>query len=121
MRKLAVLHCSVLTVFYLLLRALSTDTVASSAVLGSLVCLIPTWYQALRVLGKREGLTAKAAVHRFYTTEAIKFAMTALLFALIFKWFTVSAVAVFCAFIFSQCALWTVPLLLGLAPYDQRS
>jgi ATP synthase protein I len=57
---------------------------ALSSVLGGLVAFIPNLYFALRISGSA-GQEARKILQSFYTGEAVKLALTAALFMLIFQ------------------------------------
>ena len=87
---------------------------ALSAALGGIACLVPSLafaYRAFRFSGAR---SAKKILQSFYSGEAIKLVLTALIFALIFiNVKTLNVAALFGGFILVQSVIWATILLTG--------
>jgi len=74
-----------------------------SAVLGSLICVVPNAFLALRLLVPREDPGAKALMRAAWVGEAGKLALTVLFFSLVFTLVRpLSAAALFAGFISTQ-------------------
>ena len=85
---------------------------AYSALLGALICLIPNAYFARRVFKHRGALAAQEIVRAFYVGEAIKLALTAGLFALVFIHIKpLDVLMLFVGFVAVQAAVWLTPIL----------
>lgn len=85
---------------------------ALSAAAGGLASLIPNLYFASRTFRYSGARSAQKIVRSFYSGEAIKLIMTALIFALCFKYLkTLNVGALFGGFIMVQSVVWITPLL----------
>ena len=79
------------------------DVVGYSALLGSLVCVIPNAFLALRLAVPRRDPGAQALVRAAHIGEMGKLALTVLFFSLVFTLVKpLSAAALFAAFIATQ-------------------
>lgn len=59
----------------------------SSALIGAGLCLVPTLFFTLRILpGMQPGAAPRRIVRSFYSAEAVKFGLTALLFIAVFRY-----------------------------------
>jgi len=101
--------------FFFPLVLLPFGTIAAmSAALGGIACLVPSLafaYRAFRFSGAR---SAKKILSSFYSGEAIKLVLTALIFALIFiNVKTLNVAALFGGFILVQSVIWATILLTG--------
>jgi len=87
---------------------------AWSAALGGLACLVPSLafaYRAFRFSGAR---SAQKILRSFYSGEAVKLVLTALMFTLIFiNVKTLNVGALFGGFILVQSVIWITPWLTG--------
>jgi len=89
------------------------DVAGYSALLGSLICVIPNAFLALRLALPRRDPGATALVRAAYIGELGKLALTVLLFVLVFTLVRpLSAAALFAAFIATQMVTLT-GLLMG--------
>ena len=82
-----------------------------SAVLGGLVCVIPNAYFAKQLFRYHGALAAKRIVSGFYRGEALKIALSAALFALVFRFFNINPVVFFATYLAVQMVFWFTPLL----------
>ena len=93
-----------------------------SALLGGLICWLPScWfaYRAFRYSGAR---AARLIVRSFYAGEAGKMFLTMAMFALVFvNLESVNALALFAGFAGVQLVNWVVPLVTALADNRQTS
>lgn len=95
------------------LTVMLTETrIGLSLLWGFSVCLLPaacfTWY-ATKYRGARAAL---AMVNGFYRAEAVKFALTAILFALVFQRAEqIHPIAFFLAFVVAQICSWVLVAL----------
>jgi ATP synthase protein I len=79
------------------------DVAGYSALLGTLICVIPNAFLALRLTVPRRESGARALVRAAYVGELGKLALTVLLFVLVFTLVKpLSAAALFAAFIATQ-------------------
>ena len=79
------------------------DVAGYSALLGSLVCVIPNAYLALRLAVQRESAGAEGLLRAAYVGELGKLALTVLIFVLVFTLVKpLSAAALFATFIATQ-------------------
>ena len=91
------------TVLAVVLWSLFGDVAGYSALLGSLVCVIPNAFLALRLAVPRRDPGAQALVRAAYIGEIGKLALTVLMFVLVFTLVKpLSAAALFAAFIATQ-------------------
>lgn len=85
---------------------------ALSAAAGGLASLIPNLYFASRTFRYSGARSAQKIVRSFYSGEAVKLILTALIFALCFKYLkTLNVAALFGGFIMVQLVVWITPLL----------
>jgi len=112
-RRLLLAQLAMAVLFPLVLLPFGTNT-AMSAALGCIACLVPSLafaYRAFRFSGAR---SAKKILSSFYSGEAIKLVLTALIFALIFiNVKTLNVAALFSGFILVQSVIWATSLLAG--------
>ena len=74
-----------------------------SALLGSLICVVPNAFLALRIMAPRRDPGAKALLRATWIGEAGKLALTVLFFTLVFTQVKpLSAAALFAGFIVTQ-------------------
>jgi ATP synthase protein I len=79
------------------------DVAGYSALLGSLVCVVPNAFLALRLAVPRRDPGAQALVRAAYLGELGKLALTVLMFVLVFTLVKpLSAAALFAAFVATQ-------------------
>ena len=112
-RRLLLAQLAMAVFFPLVLLPFGTIA-ALSAALGGIACLVPGLafaYRAFRFSGAR---SAKKILQSFYSGEAIKLVLTALIFALIFiNVKTLNVAALFGGFILVQSVIWATILLTG--------
>lgn len=82
-----------------------------SALLGGLVGFLPNTVFALLFGRKESGKSANQVIRAFYMGEALKLALTVLLFVIVFHMPGVSALAVFIAFAGVMAVFWFSLLL----------
>ncbi len=87
-----------------------------SAVIGSLVYIIPNAYFAEKLFKHTGAQAAKKIVNGFYSGEAIKLALSIALFGLVFKFLKVNAIVFFAAYIAAQLVFWFAPLIIVIKP-----
>jgi ATP synthase protein I len=83
---------------------------ASSFVLGGLVWLLPQACFAMLVFSEQRARFSKAIVARVYRAEALKLLLTALFFAVIFRWEHVVPGMLFAGYCLAQALFWFAPL-----------
>jgi len=110
-KRLLLIQLLVAAIFPLVLLPFGINA-ALSAAAGGLASLIPNLYFAYRTFKYSGARSAQLIVRSFYSGEAIKLVMTALIFALVFKYLkTLNVAALFGGFIMVQMAVWLTPLL----------
>lgn len=87
------------------------NRLAYSLLLGSLTCIIPASCFALTFFAYSGARAARQIVRSFYRAELLKWLLTAILFALVFKYIPVEPVTYFVSFIGTQTLFWLLPLL----------
>jgi len=85
---------------------------AYSALFGGLIALIPTWYFANKLFTHSGARAIKQIVSSLYVAEGMKLLMTAGLFVVVFKTFSLSPLVFFAVFIATQGVFWLAPVLL---------
>jgi len=87
---------------------------AWSAAAGCVACLVPSAYFAYRAFQFSGARSASKILRSFYSGEAIKLVLTALIFALIFIYVKpLNVAALFGGFILVQSVIWVTPMLAG--------
>ena len=110
-RRLLLFQMSIAVLFPLVMLPFGTNA-ALSAATGGLASLIPNLYFAYRTFRYSGARSAQMILRSFYSGEAIKLVMTALIFAVVFKYLkTLNVAALFGGFIMVQMAVWLTPLL----------
>ena len=82
-----------------------------SALLGGLLSAIPTAYFAMKCFKYHGARAAKQIVNNFYKGEAVKIALSLILFMLVFKFFHPIPLVFFSAYIAVQMVFWLTPLI----------
>lgn len=117
-----------LELFQLTLIMLSTSTVlvvsgmhlAGSVLAGGLVAFVPSLLFARKLLKYQGAGAAKQILRAFYLGEAIKLALSILLFALVFIFFKVNALAFFLTYIAVIMTHWLSPLFIMNQQYRPK-
>lgn len=73
---------------------------------GSAVSIVPGWVFGRIVFKKRNAVNPRKAVNAFYYAEAIKLAITFMLFLLAFQWTELQASFLFLGLITAQFVYW---------------
>ena len=95
--------------------ALAGLTGGWSALLGGLICWLPSCWFAYRAFRYRGARAARLIVRSFYAGEAGKMLLTMALFTLVFvNLESVNALALFAGFAGVQLVNWVVPLVTAL-------
>ncbi len=103
MLKVLLAKIGIGAVLAVVLWSIYGDVVGYSALLGSLVCVIPNAFLALRLAVPRRDPGAEALVRAAYIGELGKLALTVLFFSLVFTLVRpLSAAALFTGFIATQ-------------------
>lgn len=79
---------------------------AKSVILGGLTAFLPNAYFAVRFAGQTEGKTAKQVLNRFYAGEAVKLALTAVLFFCVLQIPNVKLIPLMVGFIVALSVFW---------------
>jgi len=82
-----------------------------SAVLGGVVCILPTLYFATKIFKHAGARAAPKIIQALYWGEAVKIILSVGLFALIFLTVKLSASAFFVTFVVVQLSFWVAPWL----------
>lgn len=85
---------------------------AVSALLGSLVCIIPNAYFASRLFKYQGARSAKRIVNSFYKGEALKIVISIFLFTAVFMSFKVTPLAFFVSYIMILMTYWFAPWII---------
>jgi ATP synthase protein I len=103
MLKMLLAQVGVGAVLAVVLWSLLGNVAGYSALLGSLVCVVPNAFLALRLVLPRRDPGAEALIRAAYIGELGKLALTVLLFVLVFTLVKpLSAAALFAGFIATQ-------------------
>lgn len=87
---------------------------AYSALLGGIICVLPTWYYVRKTFAHSGARAARQIVNAFYKGEAIKLVLTAVLFTLVYLWVKpLEPATMLIAFVVVQMTNWFVPWILG--------
>ena len=84
---------------------------ANSALLGCMVGTLTTAWMAQRAFSLHGARQARQIAKRFYRAQAVKFALTALLFGVIFIYVQVNAAVLFVGLIAAQLCYFASPWL----------
>ena len=88
-------------------------TLAYSALLGGLVCVLPNVYFAWLMFRNMGASAAKEVVRSFYKAEAVKFGLTVVLFALVFIVVRpLNPISFFLTYAVVQSVHWLAPLVM---------
>ena len=110
-RRLFILQLVITALMSLIFAFRLQWTSMYSAALGGAVCIIPTLYFSRKLFKHRGARQAKKIVRAFYAGEAIKIALSIVLFSLVFMTVTIDPLAFFITFIVVQCMHWFAPWL----------
>ncbi len=87
---------------------------AVSAAAGGIACLVPNAYFASRAFRYSGARSAMLILNSFYSGQAMKLLLTALIFTLIFNYLKpLNAGALFGGFVLVQSVIWITPWLVG--------
>lgn len=112
LHRLALLQLGISAVVVASYYIFSGQQAAVSAVLGCLLCIIPSQWFGARLFKHFGARAAKQIAAAFYTGEALKFLLTIGLFVVVFKWVQISAVAFFVSYIILQCSMWLAAVVI---------
>ncbi len=85
---------------------------ASSALLGGVVCIVPNAFFAGKLFKYQGARSAKQIVNSFYKGEALKIALSIILFTLVFVWIKITPLAFFLSYIIILMTHWFAPLII---------
>ena len=97
--------------FAAIVMLFSTMVAGVSAILGGLVSIVPTAYFARKLFRYQGAHAARQIINSFYKGEALKIALTIILFALVFKFFNIIPLVFFAVYIMAQMVFWFAPLI----------
>lgn len=86
---------------------------AKSALFGGMIAFIPNLYFAIKFGRRDTNPNMKQVVNSFYTGEAIKLTLTAVLFSIVFQLPGIQYLALFCGFGSVLTAFWFALLMRG--------
>lgn len=112
LRRLAVIQMAIIVLISLLFLYGSGRQAAWSALLGGLVCIVPTLWFGVRLFKHFGARAAKQIAMALYTGEALKLLLTVILFVVVFKWLHISAMAFFVSYIIMQCTVWLAAVII---------
>lgn len=110
-KKLFAIQLMLTLMLALLGYAFYEKKVGLSIMLAGLTSILPNAYFARTLFAIQGSKRARQIVNRFYKGEAIKIAMSVVLFAFIFKCADVVPVVFFMAFMVNQLVLWFSPII----------
>lgn len=84
---------------------------AFSAMLGGVVSIVPNACFAWSVFRYQGAKAAKKIVNGLYKGEAMKIALSLILFALVFAFFQIKPIVFFVTYILAQMVFWFAPLI----------
>lgn len=105
---------AVMTVISLVFGVVSSNRAGYSLWLGSTVYIIPTSCFAAKFLVDGGASAARKIVKNFYKAEVTKLLLSAVLFALVFRFVPIQPVAFFIGFIACQTVFWVWLCRFGL-------
>lgn len=112
-KRILLTQCAVAIIFPLVLLPFGIIA-AWSAAAGGIASLLPNAYFAHRAFRFSGARSAQKILRSFYSGEAMKLVLTALIFALTFKYLKpLNVAALFGGFILVQSVIWLTPLLAG--------
>jgi ATP synthase protein I len=107
---LAVQGIAVIIISLILALLVGTNS-ARSALLGGIVCVVPSLVFASRLFRHFGARSAQHIVKAFYKGEIIKLALTSILFILVLVYIPLNILAFLCGFLGAQWAFWLAPWL----------
>ncbi len=110
-QRLVAYQLVITTLIALTAVMVSGVTAGLSAILGGLVSLLPNAYFARTLFQHQGARAAKKIVNSFYKGEAVKIALSVVMFALVFAFFSIVPLVFFATYIVVQMAFWFAPLL----------
>ena len=110
-RRLVTWQLSLTDLFATIATVLSGILAGRSILLGGLVSAIPNAYFARKLFQHQGAHAARQIVSSFYKGEASKIGLSIILFALVFKCFTIIPLVFFAAYIMAQMVFWFAPLI----------
>lgn len=111
-RRILFLQLGIAVIISLFAYVFCNLTAAYSAVMGGLVCVIPSAYFARKLFQYQGARAARKIVNNFYQGEACKIALSVVLFALVFACFKINPVVFFGTYIVTQLVFWFAPVIL---------
>ena len=94
---------------------------AKSALLGGLVCTFPNACFAKKMFQYEGARAAKQIVNSFYKGEALKIALSILLFTMVLKFFNIIPLIFFIVYLVVQLVFWFAPLMFTSNKYRPES
>lgn len=82
---------------------------AYSSLLGSMIYLLPSLYFALKLFKHSGAQQVRKIVQAFYVGEAVKLAVSMVLFSLVFIFVPINAKVFFISYVVMHCSHWLAP------------
>ena len=113
-RRLLICQLSMTMLIATIAMLFWSATAAKSALLGGLVNIVPTTYFATKLFQYQGARAARQIVNSFYKGEAMKIALTVLLFIVVFKFFNIIPLVFLSVYIAIQMVFWFAPLIFSI-------
>ncbi len=110
-QRLLICQLGITILLAIICLLLSGATAAISAILGGLVSILPNAFFAITMFRHQGARAAKKIVSSFYKGEALKLALTIIMFTLVFKYFTINPLVFFVVYIVAQMVFWFAPMI----------
>ena len=109
--RLWLVQLGVTLIFAVLCAIMYSTNAATSALLGSVVYLIPNAYFASKLFKHQGAHSARQIVNSFYKGEALKIIISIFLFTLVFRLLEITPLAFFISYIMMIMTHWFAPLI----------
>lgn len=103
---------SIITLLLTRFALISSEMAAKSALVGGLICIVPTICFARFLFRCHGAQFARQIVWGFYSGEALKLGLTAVLFAVVFARITIIPSVLFFSYCMVQLVFWLAPLII---------
>ncbi|MDF1758452.1 MAG: ATP synthase subunit I [Legionellaceae bacterium] len=110
-RLLFLIQLSLAMIVSIIAGAFLGKIAAQSAMLGAFTYIIPNAFYARKMFRHKGAKSAKKIVNSFYKAEALKFALSMVLFAAVFVLCNINPLIFFGAYISMQVVIWFAPLI----------
>jgi ATP synthase protein I len=110
-KNLFYIQLFVAAMFVVLAMIYSGRSGAESAILGTFLYIIPNALYVRKIFHHQGARSAKKIVKGFYKAESLKFALSVVLFAVVFSMFNINPLIFFGAYVGMQMLIWFAPLI----------